>query len=84
MIISYNRLVHILQNKLHIRQLFTRWVLHLIKQKQKCIPVQTPVGCLQVFERNSTDFKQRFITIDLDSLLHITTQSTDKTMYQIL
>jgi hypothetical protein len=61
--ISYERDFHILHNKFDLKS-FLQTFSSLQSREQKRIQSLTPGECLEVFQRNPTDFKRRFVTMD--------------------
>jgi histone-lysine N-methyltransferase SETMAR len=62
--ISYERVFHILYNELDLKKLSARWVPRLLSPEQKRVPVQTSAQCLEMFQRNPTDLKRGFVTMN--------------------
>ncbi|XP_015432649.1 PREDICTED: histone-lysine N-methyltransferase SETMAR-like [Dufourea novaeangliae] len=73
--ISYERVVHILHNELGLNKLSARWVPHLLNSEQKRVRAQMSADSLEVFKRNPTDFKRRFVTMDETWIHHYTPET---------
>jgi len=78
--ISKERVGYILHEELDIKKLCARWVPSFITADQKRTRMNISEQCLEHFNKNKTDFVRRFITMDLDSLLHTKIQTAVKTM----
>lgn len=72
--ISIDRVHNILHEHLHMKKVSTRWVPHLLTVDQKLIRMNVSQECLGMFQRNATEFLQRFITVD-ETLIHYTPEA---------
>jgi histone-lysine N-methyltransferase SETMAR len=70
--ISKERIGYIFHEKLDMKKLCTRWVPHLLTADQKHTRMKISEQCLEHFNKNKTDFVQRFITMDEIWIHHYT------------
>lgn len=62
--ISYERAENILHEHLGMRKLSDRWVPRVLTVDHKRDRVTTSKHCLELFQRNPTEFMRRYVTVD--------------------
>jgi transposase len=67
---SDERIFHISHNEFDLKKVSARCVPPVLNPEQKRVQAQTPAECLKVFQRNPTDFKKRFVTMDETWIYH--------------
>ena len=73
--ISKEHIGHILHEELDMKELCTRWVLHLLTADQKRTRMKISEQCLERFNKNKPDFVRRFITMGETWIHHNTPES---------
>ena len=73
--ISKEHVGYILHEELDMKKLCTGWVLRLLTADQKCTRMTISEQCLEHFNKNTTDFVCRFITMDETWIHHYTPES---------
>jgi hypothetical protein len=66
---SYERDFHILHNEFDLKKLSANFLL-TPESGAKTHSSSKPAECLEVFQRNPTDFKRRFVTMDETWIYH--------------
>ena len=78
--ISHGTVILILHEQLGMKKLWARWLPRLFTADHKRDRVTISKQCLEMFQRNPDEFLHRFITVDMDPLLHTRDERTVKTM----
>ncbi|GFW33798.1 putative mariner transposase [Trichonephila clavipes] len=73
--ISKERVGHIVNEYLDMRKLCSKWVPHEITIDQKQQRIDDSKPCLELFNRNKSEFLRRYVTMDETWLHHFTPES---------
>ena len=65
----------ILNEKLDVKKVFSKWVPRLLIMEQKQQRVDDSESCLSLFTRNKQDFLRRYVTMDETWIHHFTSES---------
>ena len=65
----------ILNEKLDVKKVFSKWVPRLLIMEQKQQRVDDSESCLSLFTRNKQDFLRRYVTMDETWIHHFTPES---------
>ncbi|XP_055308260.1 uncharacterized protein LOC129572342, partial [Sitodiplosis mosellana] len=76
--VSYERVLNILHEHLHMNKLCARWVPRLLTIQQKRIRVTTSEANLAHFKRNPSEFLRRLVTMDETWIHHYTPESSQQ------
>lgn len=76
--VSYERVLNILHEHLHMNKLCARWVPRLLTIQQKRIRVTTSQANLAMLKRNPGEFMRRIVTMDETWIHHYTPESSQQ------
>jgi histone-lysine N-methyltransferase SETMAR len=76
--ISKESVGYILHEEFDMKKLCARWVPRLLTADQKRTHMKISEQCLERFNKNTTDFVRRFITMDETWIHHYTLESTEQ------
>lgn len=82
--ISTERVIYILHEKLEARKLCARWVPRLLTINQKRIRVTTSMKNLELFQKDSSEFLRRYVTMDETWIHHYTPESNEQAKQWVL
>jgi len=82
--ISNERVHNILHQHLSMKKLSARWVPRLLTIDQKRNRVRCCKDSLQLLQRNSQDFKRRFVTVDETWIHHYTPETKEQSKQWVL
>lgn len=77
--ISYERVHHMVHEKLEMRKLLAKWVPRLLTVDHKQQRIDDSEQCLAMFKRNKQDFLRRYVTMDETWIYHHTPESKRQT-----